>query len=192
MWKSTIFATMLTVLSTGAVSAATFDFTSLTDGTEVTNQFTGFTASLEGTTINPTIVTVGVPGGTQTGLINASSPAGPAFNLAFDFDEAVTNLQVDYVGENIPFDITLTFADSSTSTTTIPFDGDLFDIDTFVAGVSNITRLEFSDLAGSELLLVTELRFDNVSAVPVPAALPLLLTGLFGFAVAGWRRRKSA
>jgi hypothetical protein len=42
-----------------------------------------------------------------------------------------------------------------------------------------------------------EVDFDNVAlsanaVVPIPTALPLLLSGLFGLGAMGWRRRKAA
>lgn len=46
----------------------------------------------------------------------------------------------------------------------------------------------FSDVSGFDNFIIT----NEDSAIPIPATLPLLLTGLAGLSLIGWRRRKTA
>ena len=59
------------------------------------------------------------------------------------------------------------------------------------AGTEKITSLRVTDLSRNNLTIgVDNLRTEIVSAVPLPAALPLFAAGLSAMGFMGWRRRR--
>jgi hypothetical protein len=179
-------------LPTGLVSPGntiTFDALGLAQGTVVTNQYSGLGASFIGTweSYSYSGIYPNIAGGALTDFRPDACPCGPTFEIDFagPVSDAVfafvtnsgTSTLTSYLGASLVE--TATFITGSDSQFT-GFTGSLFDRIVVAPGDNNasaIDNLEFNSTS-------------STSAVPEPASLLLLGTGLVGVGMRRWRKRQ--
>ena len=198
-------ASMLLAFSSSS-NAAVIDFNTLQNGTAYTGKGDSFVAGeYNGVTINDSDIS---PGITYVNLINPLN-VGTAINgyyanigafagiqtqLTLDFTTAVTNVSFDYANSLgyltvSAFDIgggslgVFNFIGSGTFINQAGYNQGAGHVD--ISGIGNIASVTIQPNL-NETLIVDNLNF---TPVPVPAALPLLLSGLLGL---GLVKRRSA
>jgi len=187
---SVLFAALFMSLVSTSGFAATYDFSTLTSGTSVTTQYAGVSFSLAG----------GVSSGTPTvangGIANSTTTDYPtADQLIATFDYAVENVSFNFenYGNNSSYGGTIWQAfDASNSLlgsgSLASAAGEL----TSLLSLTGITSLILdNNLTGRDswIFALETLSFDkaSVSAVPVPAAIWFMGSGLLG--LAGFNRK---
>jgi len=194
MLKKLLLATTISLAflaSTSALSAS-YDFSTLSSGTNVTNQYAGTTFSLAGGG-----TTSGSPTVNHGGITNSTTGAYPtADQLVVDFDYAVENVSFNFnnLGNNASFGGTIWSAYDASNTllgsgSLSSASGELFSL-----GLAGITSIIWdNNLTGrsSWIFSLKSLSFDaSVTPVPVPAALFMFVPAILGFF--GFRRKLQA
>lgn len=181
------------VMFTSAANAVTFDFSTLAEGTAVTNQFPGLTVSLSGGVDSGPAIVANVFGG-GLALTNSTTSHYPtAYTLNFDFSSAVTD--VSFVFNNWGTYNGSYYA--AYNGAALIQSGPLDLVDGFytvnVGGSSGITSLLLNNANRTDWQVgVSSLTFTEGSgAVPEPQSWAMLIAG-FGLVGAAMRRRSAA
>jgi hypothetical protein len=199
MKKALLGAAMLLGLATVPANATLITFEDLSNGDVVTNQYAGVVFSTVAGQQNVITTQPGVGLGDDF-LCTAGTGGGLncANETTLTFTSLVNNLSFYQVGDNAFGVVALVdiFTNGVFNTTVDilgfndPFVSNLVDLTAFV-NVSSIRIHSITDPAG--------LGWDNFSfdtartpEVPLPAALPLLASGLGALGFAGWRRKRKA
>ena len=137
----------------------------------------------------------GLPGGTNTGMI-ATVPfvAGQTYEISFAYkprtdvagDNVIDLFALGYDGSNVTLQAFLLSANETVSTLN---DWMIYSVSYVAVAGFNAIGLRASGIENSFGGFIDAV---SVSEVPIPAALPLFLAGLGGFAFAGRGKRKTA
>lgn len=193
-------ATAATVVSsTATLSGGTLlNFEGVADGTNSDNLYVGSGVTFSATTGSTRIWNPAFPPGGQvassgTGVLGPSaspSPISMSFASGQSFVEFFFADTLTFAGTTYTisaFDTGASFLESiflSASELTTP------DYLSFVSGSANIGRIDFTPSNTGENFSIDDLRF-GVTAVPIPATLPLLLAGVGAFGALRSRRKKT-
>ncbi|MEP1199158.1 VPLPA-CTERM sorting domain-containing protein [Tateyamaria sp.] len=142
-----------------------------------------------GATVNATVGSTSIEAG--AGSIGGSNPIG-AFALeasdasgesfTLTFGSAITYFSAFYIDAGSPSINGVSFSSTGASGDTATFAGLTFDL------ADNVTEISFTSIDGDGRWGIDDISFGTASAVPLPAGLPLLLSG--GLALGLMRRRK--
>lgn len=112
--------------------------------------------------------------------------------FTWTFANPITGLQAYFNDFEAGFQVS--FDEGDTSPTVVNINTALTDGTGLLGLVFSqpITTLTFSTTWNYDLANIDNLSYASTSAVPVPAALPLLVTAFGGLGFLGWRRRRSA
>jgi hypothetical protein len=186
MISRSLLAFAVAIAIPASASAVTIDFTSLANGTAVTNQYPGVVFSLQGGTFS-----AGDPVVSFGGLSNTASGAYPTANfLNASFTAPVSNVSFTFenYGDN---GASAYFAyDSSNMLLDTGYLGDVAGFTLVTVNASNVALLQFSNGTGGQSnwqFAVGELSFG---AVPETATWAMLIAG-FGLVGATMRRRRA-
>ena len=197
----------LSISAGGAAHAATTAYTSQSDWLAAIGESpvdyaenfeTGYTDNqvMDGVVIgNMTIASSGASIESTAGGIGGSNPIGAnALELndssgtavTFSFSNAISYFSLFYIDAGSPNIGGTTFGSTGAAGDTALFGGLIFDI------ADNVTSLTISSVSGDGRWGVDDMAWGTtaMSAVPLPAGLPLLIGGLGGLAFL--RRRKTA
>jgi len=193
-------AALAAVVATGSAYAdpATFDFSPVTNGT-------GTSFSLTSSGVTATFTGSGDPAGFQvqpsffSGYIGSIlyTPLGGVANqtLTISFSQDVDNVSMFFARDSATatggLDLTalLNGVPVGVDSFTGAFGVDAFPEGTLSFGGTSFDSIELTDSL-APYFAIGNVTVDTVTAVPTPATLPLLLSGLIG--LAWFRRRKAA
>ncbi len=163
--------------SLGATSFADFSVTSDANHRVTDEQFLGL-----GPTSGTQFLGVDVDGGIGTITFTFTSPT-PIFGI-----NMVDALDTGVAGS-------LTFSTSTGAIGTVAPTSGLANANVLFFGITDFmtpfTSISFTDTLGTDGVAFDD-AYAQVSAVPLPAALPLFLSALAGLGLMGWRRRADA
>ncbi|MEO0380189.1 MAG: VPLPA-CTERM sorting domain-containing protein [Pseudomonadota bacterium] len=208
MLKSIACASVLALSSASGAVAATTQYTSLNDfilgtaneGPQTVIDFeTGFTdgQDLNGATVSGMTITA-APGEFArieegAGSIGGSNPIGnfalelgdnSGTSVTFSFANAITYFGFFHIDAGTPAANGFSFASSAATGNSAEFGGLTFDLS------DNVTEVVFSSISGDGTWGLDSFVFGTSPApVPVPAGLPLLLSGALAFGLIRRRQR---
>lgn len=166
------------------VNAATIDFSGFTGGSVGSN--TVSTPNATFTTTDGIYLNQGGP--SDICAFNTPQFSCQGVDMTIDFTNAVQNLSFVAFYYN-PFDfVTVTAFNGASIVGSVDITGDgLVDL----AALGTITKLFLKDFSTGAGYAYKDFSFDVAAPVPVPAALPLLATGLGLLGVLGLRRKNA-
>jgi hypothetical protein len=137
-------------------------------------------------------------GGVKGGLSQSfATITGQTYRLAFDYSQNNGTFSPDYAVQvtvadantlNTVFSVEVSQAHSSQPFGLVPWQAFSQDF----TAISDLTLLKFIDTRGAfnAGIYLDEVSVEAVNAVPLPAALPLFASGLGGFGLMGWWRKR--